>query len=235
MERSIHLALSHKKIIYNELLLEKSRDHVYQSKWVLEIDDLGYVDWDEVWGTIHSQFHSERIKITIWEQIHLNFYTTYNYNKWHNELKPCPLCKKIPEDIFHIILDCKFVKVMWRRIEKTLYKIIPKPVTVYEKAFGIYPLNKTQIRQSTLRNFLTFSLRHEIMQEERKAYYKQNYIKSPEESFFRKFNQNMKQTLRIKKSQYDFQGLPKKFKKITTINNVVGVIKNSEYIWNDIM
>ena len=76
---------------------------------------------------------------------------------------------------------------------------------------------------------------HEIMQEERKAYHRKNYSKVSEQAFFRKFNQKVKETLRIKKRQYDFQGLSKKFQKITTINNVVGIKVNDEYIWNDIM
>ena len=106
---------------------------------------------------------------------------------------------------------------------------------MYEKAFGLNPSNTNQIGQSTLRNFLTFSLRHEIMQEERKAYHKQNYSKVSEQYFFQKFNQNMKETLRLKKMQYDFQGLSKKFQQITTINNVVGINCNGKYIWNNIM
>ena len=74
------------------------------------------------------------------------------------------MCKKY--HVFHIIRDCKFVKVIWRRIEITLYKIIPEPVTMYEKAFGLQVSNKNLKGKATLRNFLTFSLWHEIMLEE---------------------------------------------------------------------
>ena len=59
-----------------------------------------------------------------------NFYTTYNYyNKWHKTFHPCPFCHKIPENVYHIVLDYRFTKVTFRRIQKVLLNIIPIPVT----------------------------------------------------------------------------------------------------------
>ena len=110
------------KLIYSELILSKSTDHIYQIKWI-ELSDEPIV-WDEVWDSCHKQFFTEVVKSTVWEQIHLNFYTTYNYNKWHNSLDPCPLCRKIPEDVFHILLDCKFTTYMWKKLDGSLRKII---------------------------------------------------------------------------------------------------------------
>ena len=144
------------KIIYSELLHEQSTDHPYKTKWALE-RGLYLIDWDQVWDSIHVQFCTEEVKSTIWEQIHLNFYTTYSYNKWHNTMQPCPLCRKIPDDIFHIILDCKFTKVMWKRVEKVLYQIIPQLPTLHEKAFGLQPRNMKKIsyHPSKLDHFLS--------------------------------------------------------------------------------
>ena len=221
--------------IYSELIHEQSLDHIYQTKWILERNELGVIDWDQIWGSIHNQFFTEEVKTTIWQLIHLNFYTTYNYNKWHNVLQPCPLCNKIPEDIFHIILDCKFTKTMWKRIEKTLLKIIPKPPTAYEKAFGIQPANKKEIKPTILRNWITFSLRHYIMLEERMAYHINNYTSVSVQKFFLKYNHNAQQELNTKKMQYDFQGLSSKFEKIVTINNAIASIFDGELILKDIM
>ena len=148
------------QLIYSELLHSQSRDHPYQTKWIFERPELNMVDWDKIWISMYDSFFSEKLNSTIWEQIHLNFYTTYNYNKWHNNLQPCPLCRKIPEDVFHIIMDCKFVKVMWKRIEKTLFCIMPILPNTHEKAFGLQPKNPKQIHHVTLRNWITFSLRN---------------------------------------------------------------------------
>ena len=225
-------------IIYRELIQFQSTEHAYQIKWVDEEEGRlpnQMIDWDKVWESVHKQFHTEKVKSTVWEQIHLNFYTTYNYNKWHNSLNPCPLCHKIPEDIFHIILDCRFTKIMWKRIQKVLLKILRIPITDSEKAFGLQPRTKKETQATILRNWITFSLRHLIMQEERKAYYIQNYHKRSVESFFSKFNYATKEEIQTKKLQYDFRGLSKKFEKIVTTNNAVASINAGEYTWMKIM
>ena len=66
-------------------------------------------------------------------------------------LNPCPLCRKIPDDVFHIILHCKFTKVMWKRVEKTLFKIVPRLPTMHELAFGLQPSNSKEECQTNLR------------------------------------------------------------------------------------
>ena len=164
------------KIIYSELTHQQSTDHPSQTKWTLDCEGIRtMIVWDRVWESVHEQFFTEETKSTIWEQLHLNFYTTYSYNKWHNNMLPCPLCRKIPEDIYHIILDCKFTKVMWKRLEKVLFKILPQLPTTYEKAFGLQPVNIKKRNPYILRNWITFTLRHQIMLEERKAYNTRNY------------------------------------------------------------
>ena len=216
------------------MLHEQSTDHPYKTKWALE-RGLYLIDWDQVWDSIHVQFCTEEVKSTIWEQIHLNFYTTYSYNKWHNTMQPCPLCRKIPDDIFHIILDCKFTKVMWKRIEKVLYQIIPQLPTLHEKAFGLQPRNIKEKYPTILRNWITFSLRHLIMSEERKAYKAQNYSSTSFQKFFSKFNYATRDELKTKKLLYDFRGLPGKFERIVTTGNAIATISNGEFLWKDIM
>ena len=211
------------------LYLEKC--NFYLEKWFEAIPN--YIEWNSVWENIHDSFFTEVTKSNIWEQIHLNFYTTSNYNKWHNSLNPCPLCRKIPEDTFHIILDCKFTNIMWKRIQNCIYKIIPIPITQYEKAFGLQTRTKKEKHKITLRNWLTFTLRYQIMQEERKAYHTKT---TPSiEKFFLKFNYYVHQELDTKKILYDRQGLSTKFEKRSTINNVLGMLKNGEYSWKDVM
>ena len=224
-------------IIYRELIQAQSGEHVSQTKWVDK--DKGRlteaINWDKVWESVHQSFYTEETKSTIWEQIHLNFYTTYKYNKWHKTMHPCPLCRKIPEDVYHILFDCKFTKVMWKRLDKTLLRIIPRQVTNTEKAFGIHPRRKKETFATVLRNWLTFSLRHLILLEERKAYHIPNYHLQSMEKFFLKFNIKMQQELKIKKLQYDHRKVPDKFEKIVTINRAIASKENGSYVWKDIM
>ena len=227
--------LSTQKLIYSELIYLKSCDHFSETKWVLERLQSGPPEWDRVWDSLHQQFFTEAVKSTVWDQIHLNFYTTYNYNKWHNELNPCPLCRKIPEDIFHIIMDCRFVKVMWKRIEKTILKILPVPPSEYERAFGVQPTRKEDRGPATLRNWVTFSMRHYIMLEERKAFYRNGHSPQAIRKFFVRFNHYAREELSLKKLQFDHRRLPAQFEEIVTTNNAVATIDDHQYTWADIM
>lgn len=225
------------KLIYSELIFQQSYDHHSSAKWVEELNEP--VDWDKIWTTLHNQFYTEVTKSTIWEQIHLNFYTTYNFNSWFKELNPCPLCRKIPDDVFHIILDCQFTKVAWRRARRSLMQIIPIPPTRYEMAFGLCARNKQDEYPIALRNWITFSLRHLITLEERKMY-KINtesdvVVKPSMEKFFAKFNFFSSSELKLKKLLYDFQGLPDKFEKIVTAGGAIADVIEGDYVWNDIM
>ena len=232
--KSVEFKYVTQKFIYSELIHQKSTDHSYHTKW-FELDDIPIMDWTKVWDSVHQQFFTEEVKSTIWEQIHLNFYTTYNYNKWHNSLNPCPFCKKIPEDIFHILVECKFTKLLWNNIEATIMKIIPIPPQTSEMAFGIQPRTKKETESTILRNWIYFSLRHYIMKEERRAYYISNYSSSHFNNFRKKFNHDMRQDLIVKYLQYDFRGLQEKFDSIALINNVIATKSGDSYIIYDII
>ena len=215
------------KFIYGELIHQQSRDHIYQTKWITDRDEIRLVNWDKTWESIHQQFFSEKIKSTVWEQIHLNFYTTHNYNKWHNTLQPCPLCNKIPEDIYHIILDCNFTNKMWRRLEKTLMQIIPTQVTNYEKAFGLQPRVKKEEHLITLRNWLTFTLRHLIMAEEKSAYHHRKNTEKREGNLIFKYKRMITEEIATGELYYKFSGREEYFEKILTAKRVIAC-KNEE-------
>ena len=121
--------------------------------------------WDDVWRTVHNILTTNQTKTMIWQQIHLNFYTQYSYNKWHKKQELCPLCQNIPENIYHIILHCKFTNKLWEDIEPILRELHSTPVSEEEKAFGI--VQKKPTTGILLRNWLTYLLRDCIMQEER--------------------------------------------------------------------
>ena len=147
------------------MLLSYYNDHHSTTKWLQKIST--YIEWNEVWQSVHNPLSSEDTTTLIWEQIHLNMYTTHSYNKWHKSEDPCPLCNTTPLDEFHITLHCTTVQNLWKEIEPHLLQIHPVPITEHEMAFGI----PGKTKNITLRNWLTFLLRSIIAQQERIAYH----------------------------------------------------------------
>ena len=145
------------------------------------------IDWEQVWISLNNPITSENVKSTIWEQIHLNYYTTYSYNKWHNNQDPCPFCSDIPDSIFHLILDCRLVKNLWRDLEPNLMKLSSTRVTTYEMAFGL----KGDSPSIILRNWLTYLLRYCITEHESTAFYNQSKMAN-EVQIKMKYNQLVK-------------------------------------------
>ena len=111
---------------------------------------------------------TNKTKTAIWEQLHLNFYTQYSYNKWNDVKEPCPLCKKEPKSIFHIILHCDFTNEVWVLLQPTLSKLTTKSIDDTEKCFGIVQIKKPPC--IVLRNWLGYKLREQILLFERRAY-----------------------------------------------------------------
>ena len=140
--------------------------------------------WEEIWGTLHHFLVSNETRTAIWEQLHLNFYTQYSYNKWHKASDPCPLCQRVPESIFHIILHCEFVNTIWAQLQPTLSQLNAKTVDDTEKCLGIVQIKSTP--SITLRNWLGYKLREQILHFER-AIYRQSK-KASIDLFKTKFN-----------------------------------------------
>ena len=127
------------------------------------------LDWDNIWDTVHNSLNTNKTTSVIWQQLHLNFYTQYSYNKWHKVNMACPLCGRIPDNIFHLILDCELVSSIWREITPILLSLHPTQPNKEEKSFGIVQANPpTAI---LVRNWLTFLVRHCISKMERQAHY----------------------------------------------------------------
>ena len=153
----------------------------------------------------------------IWEQIHLNFYTQYSYNKWHRKNEICPLCHKTPDSIYHIMLFCDFSVQLWNDIEPILKQLHNAPISNEEKAFGVVLKNLTA--GPLVRNWLTFLLREFIAEEERRSYHTK---KKPNlQNAKRDFNYAVKWEIRIKLLQYEHSGNTDKLDKIITHGEVL--------------
>ena len=82
----------------------------------------------------------------------------------------CTLCGQLPQENYHVILTCPFIKNLWRDLTPLLLKIDKTQVTQIEMAFGLL----TATPNSMLRNFLTYTMREMVEKQEKKAYYNSN-------------------------------------------------------------
>lgn len=201
--------ITHKQI-YEEAILSIGRDHHSQVKWIQRLNTS--ISWEEVWNTVHNILSTNETKNTIWQQIHLNFYTQHSYNKWHKKQGICPLCQKLPNDIYHLILDCEFTIKLWENVETILKKLHPVSVSEEEKAFGITQKKKTN--GILVRNWLTYLMRKCIEEEEREAYYAGNGANF--DKFKRKFNHVVGLEIHIKAFRYKSENKVEFFDKIIT-------------------
>ena len=156
--------VTHKEL-YKSNIYKIPGFHHSQIKWVETLNTP--VVWEEVWKTVHHFLSTNEDISFIWEQIHLNFYTQYSYNKWHRKQQTFPLCGEIPKNIYHIILYCDVVVKLWRDLDSLLLKLCSVPISDSEKAFGIVTEKPTS--GILIRNWLTYKMRKAIEQVEREA------------------------------------------------------------------
>ena len=123
----------------------------------------------------------------------------------------CPLCNKIPESIFHIILHCEFVNHTWTLLLPTLNHLHWKQINDEEKALGIVNIQKSN--GMILRNWLTYKLREMIMQFERAAYHSPQYTSI--DLFKAKYNQAMAYEIKCLLIRY------KNDNKLTTFDKLI--------------
>ena len=154
------------KDIYGELLQKTYKEHHSEEKWENKFSDYN-IDWPKVWESVNNKYLSEEARTIVWEQIHLNDYCTYSYNKWHSTQDKCPLCLTVPLSKFHLTLECDITNQLWNELEPHLVRIANATVTDTEKVFGLVGASPN----INLRNWLTFQLRQCIANQERAAYH----------------------------------------------------------------
>ena len=202
------------KLLYAQILKQGYKDHHSSAKWVLRLR-LPIV-WDRVWAAVHNRLATEDVKSILWEQLHLNMYTTYSYNKWHDNNTLCPFCLQVPGDRFHIVLDCPITVSLWLKIEPFLLRIHPAPVTDEERAFGILGNTPPII----LRNWLTYVLRACIHQQENTAYHNQRGLAN-ELTIRHLYNARVKRETFQSLLRYTSNGRLDIFEKYFTVNSAL--------------
>ena len=173
------------------------------------------ISWDDVWNSVHNFLCTNETVSAIWHQLHLNFYTQYSYNKWHKVDMMCPLCEKSPESIFHLILHCDVVIKLWDDISEKLLRLHPTPITKEEMALGI--VTKKETTGSTIRNWLTYTMRKCIGDMEREAFYSRKSVAEIKA----KIQGNLETEMDKKLFAYAAEGKIDKFEKFFAHENVI--------------
>ena len=211
------------KIIYEELLYKTINLHPSVQKWG-GIFPNTFLDWDEIWETVFNFLSNNSTKALIWQQLHLNFYTQYSYNKWHGKQDPCPLCSTLPQDRHHIIFECQFSRKMWSHLEPCIKSIHPSNVTQEEKAFGI--VQKKTTTGILLRNWITYLLREFIAEQERIAHHSSKSPKLGQAKHL--FNTKVDFEVKKKLWRYKNDGNISTFNKFFTHNQVLCKLRTAD-------
>ena len=210
------------KNVYEEFLAKNYVEHHSLEKWENKFSD--YIDWEKVWVSTNNPVTTEKVKTSIWEQIHLNDYCTYNYNKWHKKQELCPLCLEMPQSKFHLTLNCKVSQNLWKDLEPHLLRLHRQPVLDQEKVFGLFGQSPGII----LRNWPTFLLRHCIVEQESIAYHNKKGILN-ERILKIKYNEEVKAEVMQKYRIYSNLGRTEYFEKIFAFQDYLLLWENDWY------
>ena len=162
------MATIEEKDVYISLIKQKFyRLHISEIKWI-EYFSADFLDFQDIWLALQNNIVSEATRSCIWEQIHLNYFTTYWFNKISGEENICPLCKEIPQSMKHILLECTLVKKLWREIEEKIRLLVPDAVGEHEMVFGL--TKDTKKPEHKVRNWITYKLREIISKQEKITY-----------------------------------------------------------------
>lgn len=209
------------KDLYGEFIGKTYKQHHSEEKWEDKFPEYNII-WPKVWESLNNPVASEEARTVVWEQIHLNDYCTYSYNKWHKAQDKCPFCLNVPSSKFHLTLECDITKQLWQELEPHLMKIANVPVTDMEKIFGLMGNS----RNITLRNWLTFLLRQCIVNHEGPAYHNG---KGPRNIYEIKatFNNKVKAELMQKYLIFNNLGRAHCFRRIFAVNNYLITWENN--------
>ena len=211
------------KSVYEELLRKNYVQHHSEAKWEEKFSNT-FIDWAKIWESVNNPVTTEQVKSTIWEQIHINDYCTYSYNKWHNKQDACPLCSQLPTSKFHLTLECRMVTSLWEQLEPYLLYLSPTPVSDFEKIFGMMGTSPEII----LRNWLTFNLRQCIVDQEAIAYHNKRGILN-EQDIKCNYNAQVKRQVNEKNIIYSNLGRNEYFVKIFAAKDFLITWENDEW------
>ena len=222
-EKYINFNEATHKFIYQALIRITYKEHHSKRKWEERLNNTT-IEWNKVWNSLNNPITTEDTKTIIWEQIHLNNYTTYSYNKWHRSQQKCPFCQQIPQNKYHITIECTALSSLWTEIVEHLQIIHPSQITDTEKIFGIQGITPNII----LRNWMTFILRQIISEQENKAFYNKKGLGNIEDIKLL-YNQKIKTDVWNKYNIYTSLGRIPYFTKTFAVNDHLIIWENQQW------
>ena len=211
------------KDVYRELIRTEHQEHHSKKRWDEKFTNTEMI-WPQIWKSLNNPIATENTKTIIWEQIHLNDYCTFYYNKAHKTQQKCPLCLQLPLDRFHLTLDCRITSILWKDLEFHLNKIHSKPITDLEKIFGLQGNTPGII----LRNWLTFLLRQCIVQHESIAFYNKKGLAN-EAIIKMSYNQMVKNEVLTKYNIFTHLGRLDYFEQLFAVNKHLLAWNNEQW------
>ena len=116
-----------------------------------------------------------------------------------------------------MILHCQFVNTVWTLIQPILLKLDSRPVTDEEKALGIIHIRKSP--GMIARNWLTYRMRAQIMEFERKAYH--SPAKASINQFKADFNRAVAYDTKKLFVRFNHEGKIEQFEKFVAYKNII--------------
>ena len=101
------------------------KQNVSEIKWG-EYFSTELLVFKDIWLALLNNIVTEKTRSCIWEQIHLNFFTTYWFNKISDDEKVFSLCKIKPNSMRHLMLDCALVKKLWHDVKEKIRHYVPE-------------------------------------------------------------------------------------------------------------
>ena len=137
-----------------------------------------------------------------------------------------PLCRKVAESIFHMILNCDFVNNVWIQAQPLLLSLHRKPITDEEKTLGMVTIKRTT--GIMLRNWVTYKLREQVMLFERKASKSSKLVSL--DIFKARFNQSMAREIKQHLFRYKNENNLPTFDKIIAYQGILcDKVREGEY------
>ena len=112
-------------------------------------------------GKPYNSKVSYKTQSTLWSRIDRSYLTNYSINK--SNLQYFSICTYIDQTKTeqHHILYCTTAEKVWEHFKEILSKLSEKPFNIEEKILGIMDAPKKS--KEHLRNFITFTIRHVLI------------------------------------------------------------------------
>ena len=228
-QKSLSLYKASFKDIYNTLLADKKES---TSIWVEKWNDsthMGVDEWVYIWKNVHCNMLSPKVQSSAWETIHRNYMCSYFASVAFNESPMCKLCGKEELTRTHIFLDCNIILNIYDHFLSFTSRLVDiHHVNLLERAFGLKIDNPDN--NSSLRNFINFSIRHIIFRNRNRKFGDPN---TTTQKMIKKIGNFIQSELYTKFKLACINNKIDKFKELFLVDNILGRIESNALVLVD--